>query len=167
MRKVVNMLQQTMSQSVKSGWQTANEISAPTPVFVSTAMPEQRSASWVMHLNVATKNDLPDWIFDPSGRHDYMSACLEQDVAWQVRINRQRRSMSQEDLAKATGTGQSAISRAEDPSYGKHSIATLAKIAEAFDCALLLKFVSFERFAEEIRDVSEEALFVAPFEGKR
>lgn len=104
-----------------------------------------------------------DWMEDLESRQAYMVACVEQDIAWQVRINRERRGWSQTKLAKLIGTKQSAVARIEDPAYGKHSLATLTKIAEAFDCALLLRLVDYTKFADETEGLSEEALFVRSF----
>jgi transcriptional regulator with XRE-family HTH domain len=72
--------------------------------------------------------------------------------------------MTQKDLAAAIGTRQSAISRVEDPAYGRINLATLGKIADVFKCALLLRFVPYDQFAEQTRDTSMAALTVKPFE---
>jgi transcriptional regulator with XRE-family HTH domain len=72
--------------------------------------------------------------------------------------------MSQSDLAQAIESKQSAIARLEDPTYGKHSIATLMKIAHAFDCALRVTLISYSRLAQEVEDTSDQSLYAAPFE---
>ena len=105
-----------------------------------------------------------DWMQDPGDRQAYMVASVEQDIAWQVRINRERRGWTQKQLAKMIGTKQSAIARIEDPTYGKHSLVTLTKLAEAFNCALMLRLVDFEKFANETEDLSEDRLYIKPYE---
>lgn len=105
-----------------------------------------------------------NWMQDPEDRQSYMVASVEQDIAWQVRINRERRGWTQTQLAKMIGTKQSAIARIEDPTYGKHSLVTLSKLAEAFNCALMLRLVDFEKFADETEDLREDSLYVKPYE---
>jgi transcriptional regulator with XRE-family HTH domain len=108
---------------------------------------------------------LPSWVAeDAESRHEYMLACLEQDIAWQVRVNREERGWTQAQLASRIGTHQSAVARAEDYSYGRLSVTTLTKIAKAFRCALLFRFVSYDRFAKEVEDTSAGALYVSPLE---
>jgi ribosome-binding protein aMBF1 (putative translation factor) len=108
----------------------------------------------------SSEHVLPVWADDEEMRHEYMLACLEQDIAWQVRINRERRGWTQKQLASMLGTRQSAVARAEDPAYGRLSLSTLTKVAKAFRCALSLRFVPYEKFMSEIEDTSEDALFV-------
>jgi len=87
-----------------------------------------------------------------------LEATIEQDVAWQIRINREARNLSQKQLADRIGSKQSSIARAEDTAYGRHSIAMLLKIAHAFGCALLIRFVSYNDFLAMTEDKSVETL---------
>ncbi|MEI6759794.1 MAG: helix-turn-helix transcriptional regulator [Betaproteobacteria bacterium] len=96
-------------------------------------------------------------------RDAYMEASIEQGIAWQIRINRCLRGITQTDLAKAIGTKQSAISRLEDPTYGAHSLETLVEIAKSFDCALSVKFISFSHLAYESEKLGESDLYAATF----
>ena len=159
------MFQQTTNQfALNAGMHASGHLgNQPAPVSNLQAMERQ---VFVPTPPVASVAQNVSWIHDDELRADYMEASLEQDIAWQVRINREARGLSQDDLASLTGTHQSAISRAEDPAYGKLSIRTLTKIAHAFDCALLLRFVSYEDFAHRIGDLGEEALYVKPFGSK-
>lgn len=97
-------------------------------------------------------------------RQAYMEAANEQGIAWQIRVNRERRGWSQTRLAKAIDSKQSAISRAENPAYGKHSIETLIRVANAFDCALQVKFVPYSTLAKDRNDLSAEALYSKGYE---
>lgn len=96
-----------------------------------------------------------------------MEATVEQDIAWQIASNRRARNLSQEDLAKLLATGQSAVARLEDPTYGRHSIKMLVKVAHAFDCALRIGLISYSKLAEEVTDTSDEALYAPPFADER
>jgi transcriptional regulator with XRE-family HTH domain len=89
-------------------------------------------------------------------REAYMEAAVSQGIAWQIKINRSERKMSQAELAGCIGTRQSAVSRLEDPEYGAHSLETLMSIAKAFDCALIVKFAGYSVLARESEYLSEE-----------
>lgn len=93
-----------------------------------------------------------------------MEGAVEQYVAWQIKANRLARGLSQDDLARLIDSGQSAISRLEDPEYGRHSIDTLMKLASAFDCALSVKFISFSQLALDSEDLSTARMEVPSFE---
>lgn len=99
-------------------------------------------------------------------RDAYVEANLIQGLAHQIRVNRSKRKWSQADLAGYCGgkTKQEAISRLEDPAYGRYTIKTLLKLAAAFDVALLVKFVPFSKFLIETSDKSETCLMAASFQ---
>jgi len=92
-----------------------------------------------------------------------MEAAIEQGVAWQIKINRKFRYMSQKELATAIGTQQSAVSRLEDPEYGAQSLETLLAVAKAFDCALLVKFISYSELAKGSENLSETDQYAVPY----
>ncbi len=100
---------------------------------------------------------------DPEYRHAYMDAAVEQGVAWQIKINREYRNLTQKQLARDIGSKQPCISRAEDPSYGRHNLETLTKIAHAFDCALQVKFIPYSQLAKESNDLSPAALYAKSY----
>lgn len=104
----------------------------------------------------------PEWS-DAEYRHAYAEAAVEQGVAWQIRVNREARGLSQRELAARIGTHQSAVSRLEDPEHGRHTIPTLLKIAKAFDCALLIKLVPYSYLAWESEHLSPADLYAAPY----
>lgn len=104
----------------------------------------------------------PQW-GDKEYRDAYMQAAVEQGVAWQIKINRQHRHMSQKALAVALGTQQSAVSRLEDPDYGCHSLETLLDVAKVFDCALSVKFVPYSELAIDSENLSEADQYAAPY----
>lgn len=93
-----------------------------------------------------------------------MEASVEQGIAWQIKLNRELRELTQAQLATLIGTKQSSVSRMEDPLYGSHSIPLLMKIANAFDCALLVKLVSYSELAVESQKLSEVHQYALPFE---
>lgn len=107
--------------------------------------------------------DLPDSWFDKEYREAVVEAGIEQDIAWQIRNNRQLRNWTQKDLSERLATQQSAVQRLEDPNYGSHSLRTLVKVAHAFDCALQVRLLPFSKYAELTKDLSPEATYAASF----
>ena len=95
---------------------------------------------------------------DKTYRHEYMVEGVKTWVARQVRALREQREWSQADTARETGKKQSAISRIEDPDYGKLSLQTLFDLASAFDLPLVVQFTEWKDWLERMDDVSVEAL---------
>lgn len=56
--------------------------------------------------------------------------------------------MTQTELAVAAGMGQNNLSRLENPDYGKHTISSLKRIADALDVALVVRFVPFSQYID-------------------
>lgn len=104
----------------------------------------------------------PKWR-DREYREAYMEAAIEQGVAWQIKLNRELRGLTQRQLASLLCTHQSAVSRLEDPSYGSHSLETLIGVAKALDCALSVKFISYSQLAYESERLGEAEQCAAPF----
>lgn len=104
-----------------------------------------------------------DW-GDSEFREGYLEGAVEQTIAWQVRVNREARNLSQRELAKKVGTQQSAISRLEDPTNGNLNIKTLLKVANAFECALSVRLISYAQLAEDSKDLSSSALTVSSYD---
>ncbi|MBI4595124.1 MAG: helix-turn-helix transcriptional regulator [Candidatus Tectomicrobia bacterium] len=55
---------------------------------------------------------------------------------------REKAGITQEELAQKIGTKQSVISRLEQGGFGKATLSTLKKIAEALDTKLVIKLES-------------------------
>lgn len=104
-----------------------------------------------------------EW-FDPEYRRAYMQAAIEQGVAWQIRVNREERRWTQRDLADRLSTRQSAVSRLENPQAPGITLTTLIKVAHAFDCALVVKFVPYSELARDAEDMSPNRLYAASFQ---
>lgn len=93
-----------------------------------------------------------------------MVAAIEQGIAWQIRANREGRGWTQRELAERLETGQSAVSRLEDPEYGAQSLETLVRVAKAFDCALIVKLAPYSALAADSEDLSHEHLFARSYD---
>lgn len=100
---------------------------------------------------------------DVAYRQATLEAEIEHGIAWQIRVNREERGLTQLELGKKMKTGQSAISKLEDPTGGDIQLSTLFKAAHAFDCALLVRFVSFSEFGALTVDVRPDRLLACDF----
>lgn len=83
-----------------------------------------------------------------SYRDSFVESRLSNNLSFQIYHMRESRKWTQDDLATHAGMKQPAISRLER-SIGSASLATLRKIASAFDVAVVVRFVPFSRFLED------------------
>lgn len=95
---------------------------------------------------------------EPTYRHAYMVHGVKNWIARQVRTLREQRGWSQEGLGQQTHKPQSAISRVEDPDYGKLTLQTLFDLARAYDLPLLVQFVEWSDWLSRMSDSSTETL---------
>ena len=93
-----------------------------------------------------------------------MSSRIGQTVATQLRVLRQRKDMSQEELAKALSTSQNAISRLENPTYGKASISTLKAVASFFDVALVVRFAPYSELVKWTNSLDSDSINIPVFD---
>jgi len=99
-------------------------------------------------------------------RNAYVSAQIRRGIAYQNKVLREQRGWSQPELSRRADKPQSVISRLENPNYGKVTVQTLLDLAATFNVALLVRFVPFERFIRDTRDLSPEAWEVPDFESE-
>lgn len=79
-------------------------------------------------------------------RDEFVSAGVDDGLALQIFLLRDKRKWSQSDLGQATGDAQPGVSRWERPGHD-FRLSTLKKIASAFDVALVVRFVPFSDIA--------------------
>lgn len=106
-------------------------------------------------------------------RTRFVESNLSKNLAFQLRSLRDREDWSQEQLAEQVGMNQNAISRLENPFYGKATLTTLKRLAQAFDVALIVRFVPFGELVDWVSStprvntgLSTEALNVPSFEAE-
>lgn len=91
---------------------------------------------------------------------EYSEAFVEAEIAttipFQIRAMRQELGWTQADLAAKTGQQQATISDFENPNIGPKSIASLRKIAAAFDVALIVRFAPFSELVEWVANLSQK-----------
>lgn len=98
-----------------------------------------------------------------AARDAYVQAEVVTALAHQIRSVRVQRGWSQLELAKKLGTTQTAVSRLEDPSYGKFTLKTLLDLSKVFDAGLQVKFVSFMTLLSETYFVKAKTRQVPAF----
>ena len=86
---------------------------------------------------------------DPDYRRSFMSTTNHHRLCSQIRLLRKQRGWTQADLAERLGTTASVVSRIENPGYFGISLSMLHRLADAFDIALLVQFVTFARHRRE------------------
>ena len=96
---------------------------------------------------------------------------LSEGIAFQIRATRDKREMTQAELARESGMTQNNLSRLESPDYGKQTIRSLKRIADALDVALVVRFVPFSQYIDWLsatphldEGIRPEALAVPSFE---
>jgi transcriptional regulator with XRE-family HTH domain len=96
---------------------------------------------------------------------------LDKGIAFQIRATREKQTLTQAELAIAAGMGQNNISRLERSDYGKYTISSLKRIADALDVALVVRFVPFGQYIDWLsatpyldEGLRPEALAVPSFE---
>ena len=82
-------------------------------------------------------------------------------VAIQVREIREQRGWSQLVLANKAGLHQPAIARIESGVWNG-TVKTLMKIAAAFECALIIRFISHSEFIEWIFSITCDGISMIP-----
>ena len=88
---------------------------------------------------------LDEHLKDPKFAKGYREELAKTGIAIEIASLREKRGMSQAELAKKIGTVQSAIARLENPNYGRASLPTLEKIANALDAKLDIRFIPEKR----------------------
>lgn len=114
--------------------------------------------------------DLQQLARDLHGK-DFRDAHLEASLAWairtQVRLIREDRGWTQRELAEKSGVSYAAINRLENLSVPfSVNIGTLLDIAEAFDCALVVRFESWSNYLAwlaEVKATKGASLIPKPF----
>lgn len=79
----------------------------------------------------------------PESRRKFVDSQIVNEVAFQIRGLRNKKQLSQPELAGILDTTQNQIYRLENPDKSKPTLSTLKKIAAAFDVGLVVRFVPF------------------------
>jgi transcriptional regulator with XRE-family HTH domain len=111
-----------------------------------------------------TRRELIDEFKDREFRESYAEAFLNASIAIQIRANRERRELTQKQLAHLAGMKhQPRICDLEGVDYGKYTLTTLKRLARAFDMALTVNFRSYGELIQEIEGASLAQAARPPF----
>lgn len=91
---------------------------------------------------------IADKLSDFEYRHSFFAGRLLDEIANAIIEIREKRNITQEELARRTGMHQSAISRLEKASYGKWSIPTLLRVAKGLDARVEVRLTPMEEVIE-------------------
>ena len=104
-------------------------------------------------------------------RANLVASNLDKGIAFQIRSTRDKRNWTQAELAVAAGMAQNNISRLERADYGKHTLSSLKRIADALDVALIVRLIPFSQYIDWLsgtphldEGLRQEALAVPSFE---
>ena len=103
-------------------------------------------------------NQLRPSFEDREYRAAYAESFMNSLVAAQIKVIREQRGLSQQELAELVGTQQAGISRLENTNYAAWKVQTLAKLARAFDVRLRISFEEFGTLPEELDKFGREFL---------
>jgi len=103
-------------------------------------------------------------IRDPEIREHTVASQIKIGIPFQIRAIREKRGLTQDDLAKKIGTTQNTISRLENPKTGKPTIKTLLRLARAFDVGLLVRFVPFGFYGDVINATDSSHIEIPSYE---
>jgi len=85
-------------------------------------------------------------------------------IAFQVKLMRENRGWTQEQLGEKTGKAQPTIAQLENPDYGRFSLDSLKRLANAFDVALMVRFVPFSELVDWTVGLTPERLTPPSFD---
>jgi transcriptional regulator with XRE-family HTH domain len=115
-------------------------------------------------MSLQSKQGLHKKLSNEKYRDAFVASRIAQTIAFQLRVLRERNGLSQAELAQKLRTSQNAISRIENPAYGKPSITTLRKIASFFNVGLVVRFAPLSEIADWSTNLTEKSVDVPDFE---
>lgn len=98
------------------------------------------------------------------GYREAFSSDVGTGIAFQVRLMREDREWTQEQLGVKTGKAQPTIAQLEHPDYGRFSLDSLKRLANAFDVALMVRFVPFSELVDWMVGLTPEKQTPLSFE---
>lgn len=97
-------------------------------------------------------------------RDHFSRAAIRELLSAQIRTTREARGWSQAKLAEAIGSKQSAVSRLENLDDQGVSLATLERVAQALDVALVVRLAPFEELSDWMSDLTADQFAVKGWE---
>jgi transcriptional regulator with XRE-family HTH domain len=107
---------------------------------------------------------LEEKLQDSAYRTAFVASQINIGIPFQIKALMKTRGWTQEKLAERTGMLQPRISAILSPGKVRPNIETLRRIAEGFDCGLLVRFASFSELARWSDSFDPERFDVPAFE---
>jgi len=95
---------------------------------------------------------------DKDYRYAYAEDFLNTLIATQIKVLREQRGLTQQELADLIGTKQAGISRLENVNYSAWKTETLRKLARALGVRLRITFETFGTLLDEAEDFNQQSL---------
>jgi transcriptional regulator with XRE-family HTH domain len=111
----------------------------------------------------SAKHAFLESLADRDYRREFVAERVRSSIALQIRALRDQRHMSQSALGDEIGMAQTWVSKLENPDYGKMTVATLLRLADAFDTDLEIKFRPFTESVDTLTRQSEDYFTVPSF----
>src|SRR2546428_8531750 len=103
---------------------------------------------------------------DPEYRRAFVASQINIGIPFQIGALIKARGWKQEEVARRTGMLQPRISAMLRPGKVRPNIETLRRIAEAFDCGLLIRFVPFSELIKWAESFNPETFDVKGFDNE-
>jgi transcriptional regulator with XRE-family HTH domain len=104
------------------------------------------------------RDTLREELRDEDYRYAYAEDFLNTLVATQIKLLREQRGLTQQELAELIGTKQTGISRLENVNYSAWKTETLRKLARALGVRLRITFETFGTLLNEAESFSQQGL---------
>ena len=101
---------------------------------------------------------------DEEYRNSYAESFMNTFVAAQIKTLREEFPLTQEELAKKTGTQQPGIARLENVNYSSWKVESLRKLARALHVRLKISFEEFGTLPGEVEAFNKESIARKPYE---
>ncbi len=112
-----------------------------------------------MNIDSSLTNELKDKVY----RDAYVASQINIGLPFQVRALRNSRQWKQGELAERTSMSQPRISEIETPGGRSLNIATLLRLASAFDVGLDIRFVPFSELVDRSEGFDPDDFTVKSF----
>ena len=97
-------------------------------------------------------------------RDAFVGSLVNMRIPVQIRALREHRGWTQQELAEKSQMLQPRISAMERPGGSKLNLETLRRVASAFDCGILVRFVPFSELTRWFEEFDPESFNVSDFE---
>ena len=110
---------------------------------------------------------LTERLTDPQSRSRMKLNQSRELIASQIRLLREKHHLTQAGLGSRVGIPQPRISLLEDPDYAGITLKTLAKLSDAFDVGLIVRFAPFSEIVQWMEGLTPERLTPPSYDEER